>query len=125
MPIVIDVDHEARLVRSVASGQVTFEDAWSYHEALVLADALTYAKLVDATEATFVLDDGEMMQIGARVSAYGNVGNRGPVAVVVRTQAQRGMLRRYFNLVGGAFPGGLFETELEARDWLRAQVEKS
>lgn len=125
MPIVIDVDHEARLVRSVARGNVTFQDAWSYHEALVLADALTYAKLMDATEAVFVLDDGEMMQIGAQVRAYGDVRNRGPVAVVVCDETQRGMLRRYFNLAGGAFPAGLFETELEAHDWLRDQVGKS
>ena len=51
MPIVIDVDHEARLVRSVARGNVTFQDAWSYHEALVLADAreVTGLRLVGST----------------------------------------------------------------------------
>jgi hypothetical protein len=121
MPISIDVDHEARLVRTVASGPVTFQDTWAYHEALVLADALPYAKLMDASEATFIHDDEEMMRLGARVSAYRDVPNRGPVAVVARTEEQRGMLRRYFNLVGGAFPTGIFDSENKARRWLREQ----
>lgn len=119
MPISVTVDHDARLVRSIATGQVTFQDTWGYHEALVLADALPYAKLMDATGATFVHDDEEMMQLGARVSAYGEVKNRGPVAVVARNLEQHTMLRRYFNLTGGAFPTAIFGTEFEARAWLR------
>jgi hypothetical protein len=125
MPISIDVDHEARLVHTVATGQVTFEDTWRYHEALVLEEALSYAKLMIATEATFVHDDEDIMKLGARVSAYADVNNRGPVAVVVRDETQRGMVRRYFNLTGGAFPTALFDTELEARRWLRELAGKS
>jgi hypothetical protein len=124
MPISVHVDHEARLVRTVASGPVTFRDTWSYHETLVLQDALSYAKLMDATGATFIHDDDEMMQLGARVSAYREVGDRGPVAVVASTDHQRDMLRRYFNLTGGAFPSGIFDTELEARRWLREVAEQ-
>jgi hypothetical protein len=124
MPISVHVDHEARLVRTVATGQVTFADTWSYHETLVLEDALSYAKLMEATEATFVHDDEEIMRLGARVSAYADVDNRGPVAVVVRDETQRGMIRRYFNLTGDAFPTALFETELEARRWLRELAER-
>lgn len=119
MPISVHVDHEARLVRSVATGQITLQDTWGYHETLVLEDALPYAKLMDATEATFVHDDEDIMKLGARVSAYADVDNRGPVAVVVCDETQRGMVRRYFNLTGDAFPTALFGTELEARRWLR------
>lgn len=125
MPISIDVDHEARIVRAVATGQVTFADTWAYHEMLVLEDALSYAKMMDATEATFVHDDEEIMRLGARVSAHADVMDRGPVAVVVHDETQRDMIRRYFNLTGGAFPTALFETELEARRWLRGLAEKS
>lgn len=124
MPISIDVDHEARIVRTVATGQVTFADTWGYHEMLVLENALSYAKLMDATEATFVHDDEEIMRLGARVSAYADVMNRGPVAVVVHDETQRDMIRRYFNLTGGAFPTALFETELEARRWLRGFADR-
>jgi hypothetical protein len=124
MPISVHVDHEARLVRSVATGQISFRDTWSYHEALVLEDALSYAKLMDATEATFVHDDEEIMRLGARVSAYGDVANRGPVAVVISDVEQRDMVRRYFNLAGGAFPTALFHTELDARRWLREVAEE-
>jgi hypothetical protein len=125
MPISIDVDHEARLVRTVATGQVTFHDTWGYHEAVVLEEALSYAKLMDATEATFVHDDDDIMKLGARVSAYADVDNRGPVAVIVRDETQRGMIRRYFNLTGDAFPTALFDTELEARRWLRELAGKN
>lgn len=124
MPISIDVDHETRLVRAVATGPVTFQDTWSYHEKLVLEDALSYANLMDATGATFIHDDDEMMRLGARVSAYREVPGRGPVAVIASNDEQRGMLRRYFNLTGGAFPCGLFESEIEARRWLREVAEK-
>jgi hypothetical protein len=124
MPISIHVDHEARLVRAVAAGPVTFQDTWSYHEKLVLEDALSYAKLMDATEATFVHDDEEMMRLGARVSAYRDVGDRGPVAVIASNEEQRGMLRRYFNLTGDAFPSRIFDTEFEARRWLRGIAEE-
>jgi hypothetical protein len=124
MPISIDVVHEARLVRTVATGQVTFAETWSYHETLVLENALSYAKLMDATKATFVHDDDEMMKLGARVSAYADVADRGPVAVVVADTEQRDMLRRYFNLAGDAFPTGLFHTELEARRWLSELAAK-
>lgn len=119
MPISVHIDHEARLVRSVATGPVTFQDTWSYHETLVVEDALSYAKLMDATDATFLHDDDEVMRLGARVSAYNDVPNRGPVAVIARDEEQRGMLRRYFNLAGDAFPTALFESEPEARRWLR------
>jgi hypothetical protein len=124
MPISVHVDHEARLVRSVATGQITFKDTWSYHETLVLEDALSYAKLMDATEATFVHDDNEIMQLGARVSAYADVPNRGPVAVVATDPEQRDMLRRYFNLTGAAFPTALFNNEPEARRWLGEVADK-
>jgi hypothetical protein len=123
MPISVHVDHETRLVRTVASGPVTFQDTWSYHETLVLEDALGYAKLMDATDATFIHDDDEMMRLGARLSAYRDVANRGPVAVIASTNDQRDMLRRYFNLTGGAFPSSIFDTELEARRWLREVTE--
>lgn len=33
------------------------------------------------------------------------------------------MLRRYFNLSGGAFPTGIFASEREARRWLRQQEQ--
>ena len=50
MPIRWTISHEERLVVATTEGVVTLKDVEAYLDALVVADAMPYAKLFDASD---------------------------------------------------------------------------
>src|SRR5215510_5161039 len=121
MPLRWKILHAEKLVHIVAEGPVTREQLEEHFDDLVVADALRYAKLFDATNAEPVYNDDDVMLMGARLSAYTANFDSGPLAVVAQGDAALLAFRRFVNISPSKRPAAVFATEAEARRWLAAQ----
>ena len=119
MPLTYKIDHQERFVTVKTQGRVVLKDVEAYFDALMVQDAMSYPKLVDATEVEFVASDDDMMTLGARVSAYAAVDPRGPICLVAITPEAIDTLRRFTNLGGAKRPAKIVTTVDEGRQWLR------
>jgi hypothetical protein len=124
MPIRFTIDHTERFVHAVADGIVTLKDMLEYLDQIVVDGALPYRKLWDCNTVIYAYDDNDMMTMGARISAYANLEPRGPVAIVAITPNALEASLRFANLGGAKRPAKIFQTETEAREWLRNQPEQ-
>ena len=117
MPLNWKISHPDRSVEAVATGHLGLQDIERYFDDLMISGAFPYRKLFDATQATSTVTDAEMMQLGARMSAYKGLGPLGPLAIVtpssLRTQA---ML--FSALAPADRPLKIFKTVAAARRWL-------
>ena len=121
MPIKWTISHPDRMVTMQADGEITLPEAEEYLDALVVADAMAYAKLVDCTTMVTHVSDDEMMQLGARMRAYASVMKGGPLAFVVTSPELHDYVRRYINLAAAERPVKIVKTVDQARDWLKTQ----
>ena len=122
MPLRWEILHSQKLIHIVAEGTVTLPEMEEHFDALVVANALPYAKLFDATRADPVYSDDDVMTMGARLSAYTANFGSGPLAVVGLSDAVRAAFKRFVNISPSKRPAALFKTEAEARAWLAKQV---
>lgn len=124
MPMRWTISHDARLVEVTADGPVTLLEIEAYFDALILANAQPYAKLLDATTMEAQLSDADVMAIGARMSAYVNdqKWSAGPAAFVVTNRVNREFIKRYINLSAAPRAAKIFHTVAEARRWLDEQM---
>jgi hypothetical protein len=120
MPIRWTISHEQRLVVAKTQGVVTLKDVEAYLDAVVVSDAMPYAKLFDASDIDPQASDDDVMALGARARAYGAMLG-GPLAFVVKTDLARGFVDRYLNLTAASRPVSIFQTVEEARERLDAQ----
>lgn len=102
---------------------MTLKDVESYLDALVVADAMPYAKLFDASDVDPRGSDDDVMTLGARMRAYVATLTAGPLAIVVTTSAAREFVDRFLNLAAAPRPVKIFPTADEARRWLDTQPE--
>jgi hypothetical protein len=121
MPIRWTISHDQRFVSVKTEGLVTLKDIEAYLDALVVADAMPYAKLFDASDIDPQGSDHDVLMLGARMSAYAKTLPGGPLAFVVTTQIAREFVDRYLNLAAAPRPVNIFRTAQEARRWLDAQ----
>jgi hypothetical protein len=121
MPIKWTISHPDRMVTMQADGEITLPEAEEYLDALVVADAMAYAKLVDCSTMVTHVSDDEMMQLGARMRAYASVMKGGPLAFVVTSPELHDYVRRYINLAAAARPVKIVKTVDQARDCLKTQ----
>ena len=121
MPIKWTISHPDRMVMMQADGEITLPEAEEYLDALVVADAMSYAKLADCTTMVTHVSDDEMMQLGARMRAYASVMKGGPLAFVVTSPELHDYVRRYINLAAAERPVKIVKTVDQARDWLKTQ----
>jgi hypothetical protein len=121
MPIRWTISHDQRFVSVKTEGLVTLKDIEAYLDALVVADAMPYAKLFDASDIDPQGSDHDVLMLGARMSAYAKTLPGGPLAFVVTTQIAREFVDRYLNLASAPRPVNIFRTAQEARRWLDAQ----
>ncbi len=106
------------MVTVAAEGEVTLAQAEEYLDAVVVADAMPYAKLVDCTNMVTHASDDDMMQLAARIRAYATVMQGGPLCFVVATPEMLDYTRRYLNLSTDNRPAQICQTIAEARTWL-------
>ena len=123
MPMHWTISHDERLVVVTADGPVTLLEIEAYFDALVLADAQPYAKLLDASTMEARLSDADMMAIGARMSAYVNAQkcSAGPAPFVVPNRITREFVKRFINLAAVPREAKIFDPVGEARRWLDGQ----
>ena len=122
MPLRWEILPEQKLIHIVADGEVTLQDMEAHFDANVVADALSYAKLFDATLAAPVYDDKDVLLMGARLSAYTATLDSGPLAVFGTGDAVRLAFARFVNISPSKRPAELFKTEAEASAWLATQI---
>ncbi len=121
MPTKWTISHPDRMVTVQAAGEITLADAEEYLDALVVADAMPYAKLLDCTTTTTHADDDEMMRLGARMRAYASILKGGPLVFGVTAPETHDYVRRYINLAAADRPVKIVKTVDQARDWLKTQ----
>jgi len=122
MPLRWDIRHEEKLIHVVAEGEVTLKEMEAHFDALVVANALAYSKLFDATRLKPVYDDADVMAMGARLSAYTSHFPSGPLAVVGHDDAVVLAFKRFVNILPSKRPAAIFKTEKKARAWLATQA---
>jgi hypothetical protein len=119
VPITWKIRAEERLVDARADGPVTLQNIIDYLDAVVVANAQPYAKLFDAGTMELNLTDDEIMQLGARMSAYSSAfAEAGPLAFVASTLVVEGFAKRFLNVSSVRRPAKLFKTVEQARAWL-------
>ena len=124
MPIRWTISREERLVVATTEGVVTLKDVEAYLDALVVADAMPYAKLFDASDIEPQGSDHDVLMLGARMSAYAsNLEPRGAVAIIAPDEEASDLAKRFINLAASKRPAKVFLAEDEARTWLAAQPE--
>ena len=123
MPLRWEIHHEQRLVHIVAEGPVTLEEMEAHFDAIMVADAMPYAKLFDATRAEPIYGDDDVLKMGARLSAYTSTVASGPLAVVGLSEEVEITYKRFVNISPSRRPTRLFRTEAEARAWLATQTQ--
>ena len=118
MPVEYSIDHQKKFVKVRAHGPIVLKEILDYFDALVVQDAMAYPKLFDARDAEPQLSDDDVMELGARVSAYAEYDPRGPIAAVATKPKAGEILQRFMNLGGADRPMRLFASVEEAMAWL-------
>jgi hypothetical protein len=121
MPIKWTISHPERMVTVDVDGDVTLPQAEEYLDALVVADAMPYAKLLDCRKMTTAATDEDMMQLGARMRAYASITKGGPLVFVVADPLIENYVRRYINLAAADRPVKIVRTMEQAQAWLKKQ----
>jgi len=107
-----------QLVIAVARDELRLEDVENYLDGVTVADALSYRKIFDTTNARMMLSDADMMSLGARIRAYMKVSKLGPLAIVAVTERAYQQARRFEVLAEGDRPVKIFRELHLAREWL-------
>ena len=123
MPIHFTIDHKARHVEARFDGNLVLKDVEDFTDAVVGAGALPYRKLIDGRTTTGTYTDADVMALGARLSAYATMGNRGALALVPASAKYVELADRLLNLGKDGRPAKAFLLIDEARKWLAAQPE--
>ncbi len=117
MPMRWDIDHSRKFVYIVADGPLTLRHMEEHFDALVVANAMGYAKLVNVANAEPIYTDNDVMLMGARLSAYTEALPSGPLAVVGKPNL-RSTFKLFVKISPSDRPAKYFATEDKARAWL-------
>lgn len=118
MPVQWTVSRPTHLVIAVAKGELRRQDIETYLDEVVAADALSYRKIFDMTQATPKLSEDDLMALGARIRAYILLGKIGPLAIVATTDRSYQQARMFAALAEADRPIKIFRELHLARQWL-------
>ena len=122
MSIELTINNAERLVVALCKGMVSRLEIEDYLDKVVVADALPYRKIFDTTDATMVLDDADMMALGARIRAYDGISAMGPLAIVAATPESRDQARMFAALGRADRQVMIFGAMQAAERWLDEQT---
>ncbi len=122
MPVSVVVDHQHRLVRVHAEGEVGLKDVEGFLDALIVDNAMAYRKYIDSRNAIARYTAADVVQLAARLKVYGHVDRRGAVAMVVNPQ-HRDLLEQFLQLGRPQRPARTFLDPQTAELWLNEQPE--
>jgi hypothetical protein len=123
MPLRWEILHPQKFIHIVAEGPVTLKEMEEHFDAIAVENAMSYAKLFDATLIEPKYDDHDVLMMGARLSAYTATLESGPLAVVGRSVELETAFRRFVNISPSNRPAALFKTEAQARTWLAEKMD--
>ncbi|UYN96708.1 MAG: hypothetical protein KIT25_07190 [Enhydrobacter sp.] len=118
MPIHLTISHPTRLVVAIAKETLTLKDIELYLDEVVVKEAMGYRKIFDLSHAEVALGDNDIMQLGARISAYAVTARMGPLAIVAATPEAVARARLFTTLASAERPIKIFGELHEARRWL-------
>jgi hypothetical protein len=123
MPIHWTISHPTRLVLAVCKESVSRPDVEAYLDNVVVDGALGYAKIFELKDCTWMLDENDMMALGARIQAYAKVGTEpmGPLAIVAASPEHEDQARIFGALATAKRPLKIFRELHAARRWLEQQ----
>ena len=121
MPLHWVIDHPEKFIQIVADGPVTLKEMEEHFDAIAVAGAMGYSKLFDMTRIVPIIQDDDVMAMGARLSAYTATMETGPLAVVGQGDEMAMIFRRFVNISPSKRPAQFFAAEREARAWLATQ----
>jgi len=122
MPIRFSIDHARRLVLARAEGEIALKDIEAFTDAVMVENAMPYRKLFDGRGSHGKYDDHDLMQLGARISAYASVERRGALAIVPSDE-YLDLAKRFINLGKSGRPARVFADPDEALRWLLEQPD--
>jgi hypothetical protein len=122
MPIRFTIDHAKRLVMARAEGEVSLNDFEEFTDAVMVENAMPYRKLFDGRGSHGKYDDQDLMQLGARLSAYASIERRGALAIVPSPEYLE-LARRIVNLGKSGRPAQVFVDPEEALQWVMKQPD--
>ncbi|MCW5735955.1 MAG: hypothetical protein KIS73_17630 [Enhydrobacter sp.] len=122
MAVRIDIDHQRRLVEVRAEGEVGLKDVEAFLDTIIVENALSYRKLIDARNAEAKYIAADLVQLEARLTLYAHVDRRGAVAMVVDPKYVD-LLDRLLQAGRPRRPGCTFLDATEAERWLVEQPE--
>lgn len=117
VPLNWTIDSRKRLVTATASGPVTAADFAEFLEVMRGARALSYRKLFDGSKADFVMDDHEVLGVGANLRDSQQE-PLGALAVVLADESARRLARMLGILATAKRPMRLFRSRRAAERWL-------
>ena len=123
MPLRWEILHPQKFIHIVADGPVTLKEMEAHFDAIAVENAMSYAKLFDATLIEPKYDDHDVLMMGARLSAYTATLESGPLAVVGRSVELDTAFTRFVTVSPSNRPAALFKTEAKARAWLAEKMD--
>jgi hypothetical protein len=124
MAVSWQIVHPDRLVIARGEGLISLQDVERYLDAVVVADALPYAKIFDLGTGNWTLTDTDMLVLGARIRAYPALAKFGPLAIVAASDKQNQQAQMFAALADVERPLQIFRTEEFARKWL-AEISRA
>lgn len=110
--------HPDRLVTAKGRGVTNLGHVEAFLDALNVAEALDYRKLVDFSDTVVEATDHDVLMLGARMRAYMTTIEGDALAFVVSATDTENYIRRYLNLAALTRPVRIFEDAAAARAWL-------
>jgi len=126
MPVSFEIDAARGIVRTVASGRVTYDDLARHLAEEEGDDALGLAELLDGRGATTDITPNQVRLLVARTDALVRKGRFGALAIVTDNTFAFGMARMY-QILTEPLPVqiGVFRSLDEATAWLSAAAGRS
>lgn len=118
MPLYWVIDSRERLMTAVAEGGVTKEEANAYLDAMAGAGAGCYRRLFDGGGGEPLMDDHDIMGLAARMRGMQQLGQPGPLAVVMPRDKHERFARVLGVLAVPDRPMRFFSDAAAARAWL-------
>lgn len=119
MAVTWQISHAERLVTALCSGSVVLSDVERYLDDVIVSNALPYAKIFDAGEASWALSDNDMLALGARIRAYPALSPVfGPLAIVAASDKLHEQAQMFAALAQVDRPLKIFRAAEAARKWL-------
>jgi hypothetical protein len=112
------IDSRERLMTAVAEGGVSSEEANAYLDAMAGARAGSYRRLFDGSHGEPLMDDEDIMGLAVRMRGMQELGQAGPLAIVMPRDKHKQFARMLGILAVPDRPMRFFSDPDAARAWL-------